>query len=164
MTVTHTILNVDTTPLALTGDDYTPAIKTLFELAEVSPVRPDGVREAVFQKTSGSDEYPMTVRRGFYPNVKANGGRGLVNVSCKVNTFVEFLDTDADLKTTDPCSVTIAYTMPRKAVPNKAQLVALILNAASWLINVDDGALSDAELSNIQFGIVSVITTDTPAV
>lgn len=129
------------------------------------PVPSQGdAREVIFQKVTGNEKYPMTVRVGFYPKPAANDGIGQTNISVKISTFVE--SDDDDEAWVHPGTVTIASSMPgRSGVPNEADYMALLGNALTWLVPVVNGILTSGALARLKFGVVSDLNelTDSPS-
>jgi hypothetical protein len=129
------------------------ADKTTFKV--IDTVALENKRESVYQKITGDQEYPSTVRAGHYINAEANDGVGQTNVSVKVSTFVQKTDID-DVIWTLPGNVTIAWSMPGKSgVPDATQLVEMLNNAISWVIPVVAGVASESALDELQFGVVN---------
>lgn len=117
----------------------------------------NGSREAVYQKTAGDEEYPMTVRVGHYVNGKANDGVGQTNMSVKISTFVQKSDTD-DVIYTLPGTVTIAMSMPgQSGIPDTADITEILGNAMSYLLPVVSGAIATSALDELKFGVVTGI-------
>jgi hypothetical protein len=150
-----------TTTILNTGDSQTVDVAELLvpdkgNFALIDTIsKDDGSREAIYQKISGSEEYPMTVRVGYYRNAKANGGVGGVNLSVKIVTYAEKVDID-DVIWTLPAAITLAMSMPGGTpIPDQEDIIELIGNALGWLLPVDTGAISSAALDELKFGVVN---------
>jgi len=153
MTLVKTILNTDNPAVGSDALVWNNADKANFTLVSVSPVGP--TREAIYQKVDDDDEHPMTVRLGVYPNAKLNGDVGQTNISLKVQTFVEYLNTDVDQLAYYPMSVTIATTGPGNGVADTADYLLLLQNAFSWMLPLVDGTFGSTVVDQLRFGVVS---------
>lgn len=159
---TQTILN-----LASSVDvdivSFLAAPKAAFKLIDT---KVDGDnREAVMQRMSGEDEYPMTVRIGRYVNTKSNDGVGQTNTSIKLSTFVQKTDTD-DVIWTLPANATLAFSMPgTSGIPDAGQVRELLMNLISFILPVVGGAAGEAVLEELRFGVVNnaLAYGDTPS-
>lgn len=116
-------------------------------------------REVVYQKVSGDAEYSLSVRIGHYRNPQANGGRGQTNISVKVTTFVEELDAEDARLHVDPCSMTIASTMPgMSGVPDVSDYLVLLQNAFSILVQSATAGAADTDaVDKLKFGVVDIL-------
>lgn len=119
----------------------------------------DDKHETTYRKVTGNEEFPMSVRVGHYRNPGANDGIGQTNMSVKVQSFVQELDSDSNVVYTLPGHVVIATSMPgRSGVPDEDDLVELVGNALSWLIPIISGAVSQDALDELKFGVTTRMT------
>jgi hypothetical protein len=148
--MTKTILNLDSGTANYTGIKVAAA----GSFARVSSVDLPEKREAVYQRTVGDEEKPMTIRLGWYPNPKANGGIGQTNFSMKISTMVE--NDDAETGFVLPGTLTVAWSMPGlSGVPNSANLKDLLGHAYTWLVPDAAGSPITDVLEEIKFGVVT---------
>jgi len=157
MSTTITLLNLgDSNDVDVTV--FSAAPKTDFKVIDTVTDPAKGSREAEYQKVTGDEEYPMTMRVGRYVNARAEDGIGRTNTSLKLSTFVQKTDVD-DVIWTLPGWVTIAISMPgTSGIPDTAAVIELITNAFSWLVPVDAGVLSADALDEVKFGVVNGLT------
>lgn len=155
--MTQSIANLDgTTSFDVTA--FFPADKANFVL--IDTVLSAAGREAVYQKVTGDEEHPMTVRIGHYPNIKGNGGVGQTNISVKVQTFV--IKEEEDLNWVLPCSITLASSMPgMSGVPNSADYVKFVQNVASWLLTATAGVITTDAADELKYGVVNNMAAHT---
>jgi hypothetical protein len=152
MTTTLSILNLgDSVSVDVAALDAVD--KSLF--AVVDSNMDDGTRETVYQKVTGSAEYPMSARIGRYVNAAAHDGVGKTNTSIKIDSFLQ-KDVDGTVVYTLPCSGTIALNMPGiSGIPDKAGVVELISNLVTWALSVEAGVVTDDHLDDLEFGVVN---------
>jgi hypothetical protein len=133
-------------------------VKTNFVLVDT---KVDGVnREALFQKVTGDEDSPMTVRVGFYPNDKAEAGYGRTNLSIKIQSYVCETDSEDEEVSNLPCTATLATSMPGKSgVPNSSDMLKLLGNLFTWMVPVVSGAIDDGALDRLKFGVVNDLNT-----
>jgi hypothetical protein len=153
MTTTYTILNLgDSVDVDITSFSAPP--KSSFKVVGQSPPDETDRREALYQKVTGDEEYPMTVRAGVYANKKANDGIGQTNVSVKITTYLRKEDDD-DVLWTLPLPVTIAFNVPgTRVVPDGSDVIDLLNQAHAWMVPVVTGVLSELALDELKFGVV----------
>jgi hypothetical protein len=153
MTITIDILNLgDSVNLDLLSLSGPP--KANFAVVDTKSDPEKGTREAVYQKLTGSEDSPMTVRVGHYVSKNSNDGVGQTNVSIKITTFVEKTDED-DVIWTLPGTATLALSMPgRSGIPRVDQVKELINHLMIWFIPVVAGVMDDAALDELKFGVV----------
>jgi hypothetical protein len=142
------ILNLDTSTINTTA----LAVASKASFVAVDTKINGASRETVYQKISGSEEYPMVVRVGFYPNPAANGGIGKTSISLKVNTFVEKVVSAATVWTL-PGDVVLAINMPGTTLPDSDDVIVLVQNALSWLLPLVDGDFSVAAIDELRDGV-----------
>jgi hypothetical protein len=154
MATTTSFLNLgDSVSVDIVAFDAPP--KASFKV--IDTVAEEGKREALYQKVSGNEEYPMTVRAGYYLNKKSNDNIGQTNVSVKLSTFVQKADTD-DIIWTLPCSATLALSVPgTNAVPDGEAVIEMLNNLHAWIVPVVTGALSEVALDELKFGVVGAL-------
>lgn len=129
------------------------APKTAF-LATTLPTDNEDKVEAIYRKTSGDDEFPMTARFGRYINRKANDGIGKTNCSFKLSTFAQKTDVD-DVIWTLPEDVIISWNAPGvSGAPDPAGLVKMLQWAMSFVVPVIEAAASSVAIDEIKFGVV----------
>lgn len=150
MTVTTTILNLgDSVTVDITAFDAPP--KT--DYVVVDTVSEPGKRESLYQKTSGDEEYPQTVRVGHYANSKANDGVGQTNISVKISTFVQKVD-GTDIVWTLPATATLAMSMPgNSGVPDTSGVVETLNNLFAWVLPIASASISTDALDELKFGV-----------
>jgi len=131
------------------------ADKSLYVIVPSDPPKGEA-REALLQKTAGDKDFPSTTRVGWYPNRAANGGVGQTNISVKTRTFVQETDAEGNVVWTLPLTVTTAISAPgNSGIPDSEDMLELIMNNASWLIQVIAGVADDAALEQLEFGVVN---------
>lgn len=122
-------------------------------------IKPDGARETVYQQAAGSEEYPLTVRVGYYPSPQAEGGVGRVSISCKISTYLQKTDADSNIVWTLPAHATLAFSLPGgTAVHSAAEITELLGNLFTWVLPVASGAVTTSALDELKFGITNGLT------
>lgn len=108
-------------------------------------------------------EYPVTYRRGWYNNPKANEGRGSVNTSYKLSTYEVHIDADG-LTTYVPITVTVAVSREGRAAMGSVYSYAALLENAFTKILPQGSGCQDADgaqlaevaiLNDMRHGIVA---------
>lgn len=150
MAITTTILNLgDGTAVDVAALDA----PTKSDYVLVDSVSETGKRESVYQKVTGSEDYPLNVRVGHYVNSKANDGEGQTNISVKISSYVEKADTD-DVLYDLPCSATLAWSMPGlSGVPDASGVKELISHLFHWVQPVTLGVIQTDALDELKFGV-----------
>ena len=153
MATTLSLLNLsDTNSVAITAIET--ATKANFAVVD-TVVKENGSRETLYQKVVGDEEYPMTVRVGYYKNLTQNGGIGRTSISVKLETFLQKADAD-DVIWTLPASTVLAINMPGgSGVPSTTDVTELIGNTLSWLLPVSASVITSDALDELKFGITN---------
>jgi hypothetical protein len=156
----HTVLNTDdTTTLSVSG--FEAADKTNYVLVDQRTNDKDTVREAIYQSKSSDQAYPKTARVGFYKSPQANDGVGSKSISIRLETYVQKTDASSDEIWTKPLSCVLSTNSPGElAVPDKSAWQALVMEAASFMIQIASGAVatSNDPSDDLALGIVTTAT------
>jgi len=145
MTTTFAILNVDETADAITN--WLPFTLANWQFIETRRVS-DGL-ESEYRGLSGDPLYPATRRVGVYVGKPTEDGIPTFNVSVRTNTYVSADDGVNVIYA--PASAINAWNMPWLAVPNEADLMALLMNNLSFALpDVTTGAVTTGFLTKIQ--------------
>jgi len=163
VSITRTVLNIDEPDAAIAAANWNHADKATYVLVDTTAL-PSGAREAVYQKTDGDSEHPMSERLGVYPNAKANDGFGKVNTSSRMTSYLEILDTVTGIASYYPCACVIAFEFPGNSpIPNVADAMAMLQNNASFLLPLVAGEFASDVLEQLQFGVVNgALVVDDP--
>lgn len=153
MSITKTVLNLDSTEVTIPVASYAHADKTKFANGVTSEVA-NGGSETTYRRLEGDDQHPGAFRAGVYPNPKANGGFGKVNTSGRYNTYMEILDTVTGIAQYYPCSAVVALEFPGNApIPTVEGARLLLQNCVSWFLPLVAGAFGDDALSTLRFSV-----------
>lgn len=154
--MTTDILNDGLTTTTVDIAAWKAVDKTKYVLIDQKSNDDGSSREALYQSKVGNAEYPKTTRIGSYQSPNANGGVGSRSTSVKVADYLQKTDADLDEVWTGPITVTVAINaIGTEYVPDQTALAAMIQEAASWLIQISAGAVSESALTDLAFGVPS---------
>jgi hypothetical protein len=115
-------------------------------------------RETLYQSTDGSAESAPTLRIGYYPNAKANGGIGSCNYSIKLSRPVQVLDSNDEVVMVAPATVTLAWTMPGLSPVDEDTHLPVLLETVLQAIHISESAeYSDLRFNAASFGITDLL-------
>jgi hypothetical protein len=145
MTTTFAILNIDETVDTIAN--WLPFVLANWQFIETRRVK-DGL-ESEYRGLSGDPLYPATRRIGVYVGKPTEAGIPTFNVSVRTTTYVS-ADDGVDVIYA-PSSVVLAWNMPWLAVPDEADLMALLMNNLSFALpDVTSGSVTTGFLTKIQ--------------
>jgi hypothetical protein len=117
----------------------------------------DGLRrEAYFQLKAGDKAYPRIVRIGRYISPNANEGIGSQQISVRINDHVQRVSSDGDVEYTKPGYLVLSTNMAGDLiVPDETAFMEMVMEAATWIVQVASGVVSNGAVDDLSYGIVS---------
>lgn len=153
----------------ITGNDqsemeivnFMPFDPTKYEVIDIKEVdAKTGAFEMLMKRLDGSVDEPVHVRIGFYPKTGADGEQ-FYNVSVRKTNWVQKLDDDLEVVDTRPGSCVVAWTTPYAIVPDPTDLLAEIMNTASFAFpDVTLGEVGIAYLTKLAYGAIALSLAD----
>jgi hypothetical protein len=117
-------------------------------------------RETFYQSTDGTPDTAPTLRIGYYPNAKANGGMGSCNYSIKLTRPINLVNDDDEVVLTVACPFTLAWTLPGLSPIDENHAIACTLNALMQVIYLTETETTLARAAAAQFGITDLLSID----